>query len=391
MTHEKEGTVLRSILQPLLEDGFDGIGDVLAMVVNFAMELEREKHLGASAHERTSARTGYANGFKSRTIKTRIGELALKVPQVRDSAEPFYPSALERGQRSEKALALTIGEMYIQGVSTRKVRNVMEIMCGWEVSSEQVSRGAALMDEELKKWRNRPIGCVRALILDARYEKVRIDGAVEPVALFTAIGVTEDGRRSVLGTSVGTSEAELHWRNFIESLKGRGMTGIKFVVSDNHPGLKKALQTTLPGAVWQRCQTHLQRNAQAYITKPDLKGEVASDIRAVFNAPSREDANTLLEKTVKKYEKTQSKLAAWMEDNIPEGLAVFVLPEIMRKRLRTSNAAENLNLQIKRRTRVAGLFPNEASLLRLASAICMEISEEWETGNVYLDVKGMKL
>lgn len=391
MTHEEKSSGLMAVLQPLIENGFDGLGDMLAVAVNFAMELERERHLGAASHERTPVRTGYANGFKPRTMQTRVGELALKVPQVRASAEPFYPSALERGQRSEKALALTMGEMYVQGVSTRKVRKVMEAMCGWEVSAEQVSRGAALMDEELAKWRSRPIGCVKALIVDARYEKVRMDGAVVSAAVFSAIGIMEDGRRSVLGASVGTSEAEIHWRTFIESLQARGMTGVKFVVSDDHQGLKNALRATLPGAAWQRCQTHLQRNAQAYVTKQDLKKDVAADIRAVFNAPSREDADKLLEKAVAKYEGTQSKLAAWMESNIPEGLAVFALPEAMRKRLRTSNMAENLNLQIKRRTRVAGLFPNEGSLLRLASAICMEISEEWESGKIYLDVKGMKL
>jgi putative transposase len=391
MTHEEKSSGLMAVLQPLIENGFDGLGDMLAVAVNFAMELERERHLGAAPYERTPSRTGTANGFKRKNLHTRIGDLPLRIPQVRDSAEPFYPSALERGQRSEKALALTMGEMYVQGVSTRKVRKVMEAMCGWEVSAEQVSRGTSLMDEELAKWRSRPIGCVKALIVDARYEKVRMDGAVVSAAVFTAIGIMEDGRRSVLGTSVGTSEAELHWRKFLESLIDRGMTGVKFVVSDDHQGLKNALRAALPGAAWQRCQTHLQRNAQSYVTKQDLKKDVAADIRAVFNAPSREDADKLLEKAVAKYEGTQSKLAAWMEANIPEGLAVFALQEAMRKRLRTSNMAENLNLQIKRRTRVAGLFPNEGSLLRLVSAICMEISEEWESGKVYLDIKGMKL
>lgn len=391
MTHEEKSNALTAVLQPLIENGFDGLGDMMAVAVNFAMELEREKHLGATSYERTPVRSGYANGFKPKTMKTRVGELALKVPQVRESAEAFYPSALERGQRSEKSLALTMAEMYVQGVSTRRVKKVMEAMCGWEVSAEQVSRGTSLMDAELEKWRSRPIRCVKALIVDARYEKVRIDGAVISVALLTAIGILEDGRRSVLGVSVSMSEAELHWRKFFESLFVRGMTGVKFVVSDDHTGLKNALSSTLPGTAWQRCQTHLQRNAQAYVTKQDLKKDVASDIRAVFNAPSREDADKLLEKAVAKYEGTQSRLAAWMESNIPEGLAVFALPEAMRKRLRTSNMAENLNLQIKRRTRVAGLFPNEGSLLRLASAICMEISEEWESGKIYLDVKGMNL
>ena len=196
----------------------------------------------------------------------------------------------------------------------------------------------------------------------------------------------EDGRRTILGASVSLSEAEVHWRKFLHSLKERGMYGTVLVVSDAHEGLKSALKATLPGVKWQRCQFHLQRSAQSYITKHDLKGEVACDIRAIFNAPSLEEAHRLLAIVVEKYAKTQSKLSAWMEDNLPEGLAVFSLPPETRRRLRTTNAVENLNRQIRRRTRISGLFPNEASLLRLVSAILSETSDEWEAGPVYLNV-----
>ncbi|MFA7175553.1 MAG: IS256 family transposase, partial [Kiritimatiellia bacterium] len=260
---------------------------------------------------------------------------------------------------------------------------------GCAVSAEQVSKAAALLDDDLEKWRNRPIGCVRALVLDAFYDKVRRDGSVVNCAVLVASGIFGDGRRAVLGVSVSISEHEIHWRTFLQSLKDRGMHGVSFVVSDDHEGLKKGMAAALPGVAWQRCQCHLQRNAQSCVTKHDLKPQVAADIRAIFNAPSLEEAKRLLAAAFEKYAKTQSKLAAWMEDNIPEGFAVFSLPEPMRRRLRTSNMAENLNRQVRRRTRVAGLFPNESSLLRLVSAVLSEISEEWETGKIYLSTEGM--
>lgn len=390
MTHKEKINSLDTILQPIIENGFDGISEVFSNLLTTAMKIERERYLNAGAYERTEDRRGFANGFKSRGLKTRIGKLDVDVPQVRGIA-PFQPSVLERGQRSERALKLALAEMYVQGVSTRKVTKVMETMCGFDVSSTQVSNASKELDIELEKWRTRPLGCVKALIIDARYEKVRMNGAVVSCAVLVASGIQEDGKRSVLGVSVSVSEAELHWRNFFISLKERGLHGVQFVVSDDHEGIKAALRSTLPGATWQRCQCHLQRNAQSYVTKKDEKKKVAADIRNIFNAPSLEEAQRLLELAVEKYKETQTKLAVWMEDNIPEGFAVFSLPEHMRKRLRTTNMAENLNRQIKRRTRTASLFPNEASLLRLVTAVVNEISDEWESGKVYLDVKGMNL
>jgi len=294
----------------------------------------------------------------------------------------FFPSSLERGQRSEKALSLAVAEMYINGVSTRKVRKVMEKLCGLDVTSSQVSEAAKKLDHELEKWRSRPLGCVKAAIFDAMYEKVRLNGSVVSAAVLVATGIYEDGRRSVLGVSVAISEAEVHWRTFLTDLKSRGLHGLAITVSDDHPGLKAALTATFPGVRWQRCQTHLQRNASSYVTKQELRKPVATDLRNVFNAPDRIEANRLLEAAVKKWEKSQPKLASWMEENVPEGLSVLDLPESCRKRLRTSNMAEGLNRQIRRRTRVATLFPNEASLLRLVSAVLMEVSEEWEAGKV---------
>jgi transposase-like protein len=388
MTHEEKGIAMDAVLQPLFERGFDGIQEVLATIFNVAMRAEREKVLCAELHERTEERRGYANGFKPKTLKTRMGELSLRIPQVRGDVS-FYPSALERGQRGEKALALAAAEMYVNGVSTRRVRNVMEALCGFDISASQVSEAAKMLDAELEKWRNRPIGCTKALVLDAMYEQVRMNGSVVSCAVLIATGIQEDGHRSILGVSASLSEAEPHWRTFLHSLKNRGLNGVSFIVSDDHEGLKAALRATFPGVPWQRCQTHLQRNAQAYVTKADLRSTVAADIRAIFNAPSRQEAERLLAVACEKYAQSQAKLASWMEDNLPDGFAVFALPEHMRRRLRTSNLLEMLNRQIRRRTRVVGLFPNEESLIRLISAILMETSEDWETDKVYLNMEGM--
>ncbi|MCP4671364.1 MAG: IS256 family transposase [Desulfobacula sp.] len=383
MTQQKEDTVIRTIFEIINSDGMEGLGEAVSILINEAMKVERASALNAQPWQRTANRTGYANGFKNKAVVSRLGKLHLDVPQVRGDVE-FYPSALDKGIRSEKALTLAMAEMYIQGVSTRKVTSVLKKLCGLEISSTQVSNASKLLDEELEKWRNRPIGCIKFLQLDARYEKVRQDGMVLSSAVLVATGVMEDGKRTVLGTSVSLSEAEVHWRNFLLDLKKRGLHGVKMITSDDHSGLKAALTSVFPNVPWQRCQVHLQRNAVAYIPKLDMRKGVANDIRNIFNAPDKAEAQRLLELSVEKYEKTASKLSEWMGTNIPEGFAVFTLPENQRKKLRSTNMVERLNREIKRRTRVATLFPNEASLLRLVSAILSETSEEWETGKRYL-------
>ena len=302
------------------------------------------------------------------------------MPQTRDSE--FYPSALERGERSERALKLAVAEMYVQGVSTRKVAKITAELCGLEVTSTQVSRASALLDKELKSWRNRPIDQVEYLILDARYEKVRIDGSVRDCAVLVAIGVLPSGHRSVLGVSVSLSEAEVHWRDFLQSLKKRGMHGMKLVVSDAHEGLKAARKAIMPGVAWQRCQFHLMQNAMQYIPKVEMRKQVAQDLRSVFNAKDLEDAMEKLQRFVELYKETAPKIATWAETNIPEGLSVFQLPEEHRKRMRTTNMLERQNRELKRRTRVATLFPNEASLLRLVTAVLVELSDDWEAGTM---------
>jgi transposase-like protein len=319
-----------------------------------------------------------------------VGAVEFSVPQVRDlspGVDGFYPRSLEKGIRSERALKLAIAEMYVQGVSTRKVSEITRELCGLEVSSTQVSRAAALLDEELERWRSRPLGEVPYLVLDARYESVRHAGSVIDCSVLIATGVRSDGRRSVLCVSVSLSEAEVHWREFISSLQERGLHGVRLVTSDDHKELRAALRARMAGVPWQRCQFHLQQNGQGYIPTKTMRREVAQALREIFNATDRTEADRRLKAFVKTYHQKAPRLAAWAEENIPEGLTVFTLPSYHRTRIRTTNGLERLNKEIKRRTRVATLFPNEASLLRLVSAVLIEISEEWETKKIYLDMK----
>ncbi len=385
--HEPDSTTVGSVLRTLIDNGLDGMAQALETLMNEAMKLERAEFLGAAPHQRTDSRRGYANGFKPREIQTRAGALRLAIPQVRDTDQSFYPKSLDRGIRSERALKLVIAEMYVQGVSTRKVAAITEVLCGTEISSMQVSRAAQLLDEELSAWRTRPIGETPYLILDARYEKVRHGGTVVDCAVLVAIGVGIDGKRRVLGVSVSLSEAEVHWREFLASLKARGLLGVRLVVSDDHAGLKAARRAELPGIPWQRCQFHVQRNAVAYVPHVAMRKEVARAIRSVFNASNRTIAEQMLKAIAGEYRQRAPKLAAWLEEAVPEALAVFEFPDSHRRLLRTVNSLENLNKQIKRRTAVASLFPNEQALLRLVSAVLAEISEDWETGRIYLTLE----
>jgi putative transposase len=370
------------LLELLCEQGFEGMAQAMQLLINEAMKLERSAVLGARPYERTPQRRGQANGFKPKTVETRLGRLALRVPQTRGVA--FYPTALEKGQRSERALKLAIAEMYVQGVTTRKVTAVMEELCGLEVTSSQVSRAVQTLDAELRAWRERELGEIPYVLLDARYEKVRINGVVVSCALLIAVGLQPDGRRTILGVSVSLSEAEVHWRDFLASLQARGLHGVKLLVSDDHAGLRAALTARLPGVKWQRCQFHLAQNLLDYLPPNISQEEASAELRGVFNAPNRAEAERLLALMVTKYTPISKKLAAWLEANIPEGLTVFDFPVEHRRRLRTNNGLERLNREVKRRTRVATLFPNEDSLLRLATAVLMEIDEEWQTEKRYL-------
>lgn len=314
MTYQENCTLPAEILETITAGGLDSLPELIRILVNEAMKLEREQHLGAAAYERTPERQGYANGYKPKTVKTRVGEIEFAVPQVREGE--FYPAALEKGLRSERALTLALAEMYVQGVSTRRVAAITEKLCGTAVTSAQVSRAAQKLDEVLAAWRTRPLGEIVYLYLDARYEKVRIDGQIQDAAILMAVGVGRDEKRRVLGVSVSLSEAQAHWRAFLESLQARGLTGVKLIISDDHAGMRKARQALFTGVPWQRCQFHLQQNASQYVPRKKMQAEVAADIRGVFQAPNREQAEVYLKQVVTKYADSASDLADWLEVKI---------------------------------------------------------------------------
>ena len=385
MTYHNDFTLPPELLDQISSQGLDILPELIRVMINSAMEAERQQFMRASPYERTPARQAHANGFKPKTVKTRVGEITFDVPQVREGG--FYPDALEKGIRSERALILALAEMYVQGVSTRKVSAITEQLCGTSITSSQVSRAAAKLDEVLEAWRNRPLGEFIYITLDAQYEKVRLEGQIRDAAVLVANGINLlSGKREILGVSVSLSEQEIHWRTFLQSLVDRGLRGIQLITSDDHHGLNAARRAVFGGVPWQRCQFHLQQNASAYVPRREMLKEVAADIRAIFNAPDRPTAEAYLIKIVHKYEKSAPRLAEWMENNLPEGLTVFDFPKEHRVRIRTTNGLDRVIREVRRRTRVVSIFPNETSCLRLISAFLMEYDEAWQTGKIYLTI-----
>jgi putative transposase len=383
---ELDLSVFRGVMKALVEQGVDGIVPVFQLLLNEAMKVERSEHLHALPYERSEGRQGQANGFKPKTILTRSGPLDLSVPQVRDSS--FYPQALEKGSRSEVALKLALAEMYVTGVSTRKVEQITEKLCGVAVSSTQVSRVSKLLDEGLAQFRERSLAAYAFpyVYLDATYQRIRYGGAVRNLAVLVAIGINPEGRRELLGVSVSLSEAEVYWREFFSALVKRGLVGVNLFISDDHAGMRAAREAVFPSVPWQRCQFHLAQNAQGYAPNLGMRAEIGQAMRDIFNAPSATHAEAMVKQVAAKYAKTAPRFVAWLEQNVAQGFTVYLFPRAHWKKLRTSNVLERVNREIKRRTRVAVLFPNEDSCLRLVSAVLQEIHEEWITGRVYLDM-----
>lgn len=383
MTYAEDCTVPEPLLEQVQKQGLEILPELIRTIVNAAMQAERRQHMQAEPYQRTPQRAAHANGYKPKTLTTRVGKITFSVPQVREGG--FYPQALAKGLRSERALVLALAEMYVQGVSTRKVKAITEQLCGVQVSAAQVSRAAGQLDRALEKWRNRPLGLYPYLFLDAYYEQVREDGQVRDLAILVAVGIHQQGKREILGVSVSLSEHEVHWRAFLESLQVRGLSGVRLITSDDHAGLRAARLALFAGIPWQRCQFHLQHNAQAYVPHKAMQAEVAEDLRTIFNAPDRPTAEACLAQTIGKYEKSASRLAEWLAGNVPEGLTVLAFPPSQRIFLRTTNVVERLHRELRRRSRVVSIFPNPAACLRLVSALLNETSEEWATGKIYLD------
>jgi putative transposase len=367
-----------------LQGGFGGedfLRGLVERVVQQVLEAEMASFLGAGTYERNGERRGWRNGYKPRMLKTRVGTLELMVPKDREGE--FQTELFERYQRSEKALVLAMVQMYLEGVSTRKVSAITEELCGLEVSKSQVSALTAKLDAEIAEWRKRPLTqAYPYLMVDARYEKVRRCGAVVSQGVLVVCGIDERGYREVLGCWVAESESEASWGAVFAELKQRGLSGVRYVVSDDHAGMVKAIGRYFQGAVWQRCQVHFVRNALS-LCGVQQRPLVLSLMRSVTEAPTRETARTALALAIAELQKKAPKVARLLEEHGEEILGVYALPEAHRKRMRTTNMLERQNQELKRRTRVVRIFPNEQSCLRLISALLIETSQEW-MGRVYL-------
>jgi len=372
-------------LQGVLLDEPDFLRGIVERVIQELLEAEMTKHIGAAPYERGETRRGYRNGHKPRTLRTRVGALNLAVPQDREGT--FSTRLFSRYQRNEKALVLALMEMYVEGVSTRKVKDITEALCGTSFSKSLVSSLAGSLDTELSAWRSRPLTgeAYPYLFVDARYEKVRMDRRVVSQGVLIVSGVKDDGFREVLAVEVANTESEATYQELFRSLKGRGLSGVELVVSDDHGGLKAAIGRYFQGASHQRCQVHYARNLLGMVGAARRK-DLAEGLRGVFAAASRESALFLAEELADRWRPSHPKVAEHLEEHVEECLACLAFPESHRRRIRTTNGLERLNQEIKRRTRVVRIFPNPEACLRLVTALAVEQSEEWVTGRRYLDM-----
>jgi len=373
----------KAALTELVKEG-DYLRTVVEEVVQQTLEAEMDEALGAEKGERTAHRRGYRSGHYQRTLITRVGKLELRVPQDRQGH--FRTELFERYQRSEKALVGALAEMYVQGVSTRKVKAITEELCGHEFSSATVSRINASLDEELAKFAERRLEEEYPyLVLDARYEKVREEGVVRSQAVLVAIGINGEGRRCVLAVGLANRESTTSWREFLLALKQRGLRGVELAVSDDHAGLKQAIAEILPEAAWQRCYVHFLRNALDYLPRK-ANDDCLVELRWLYDRHDLEQARQDLAVWLKKWQSKYSKLCNWVEANIEETFTFYRLPAEHHKHLKSTNMLERINEELKRRTLVVRIFPNAASCLRLVRALTAEIHEEWIEGTRYLNM-----
>ena len=363
----------------------EAFSKLLECILNQVLNAQAAEQVGADRYERSEDRSGYRNGFRMRSMTTRVGTIELQVPRLRDGK--FSTALFHRYQRSEQALVLAMMEMVVNGVSTRKVGIITEELCGKQFSKSTVSDLCKGLDPVVSEFRNRKLTSKYPfVIVDALYTKVRENGRVRSKGFLAAIGVREDGRREILGFSVADSESETSWSEFFTSLKSRGLTGVDLVVSDNHGGLVAAVKKQFHNASWQRCQTHFSRNVLDKTPKK-LQPEIKQCLREIYTASKIEIARSLRDEMLETYADTAPKAMAVLEKGFDDVMAVMSLPIKYRKRLRTSNSIERLNQEIRRRERVIRIFPNEASLLRLIGALLIEQDEKWSSGKKYLSME----
>lgn len=384
----KQDSANKQNWKELVAEQKDFLKPLVQEVVQQLLELEMEETLQAGKGERTGERLGYRSGSYGRTLITRVGKLELRVPQDRQGR--FRTEIFERYQRSEKALVGALAEMYVQGVSTRKVKAVTEELCGHEFSASTISRMNQSLDEELEKFAKRQLEeSYPYLILDARYEKVREDGVIRSRAVMVAIGINEDGRRCVLAVELANRESESSWKDFIAQLRQRGLRGVELVISDDHAGLRKAIAESLPEAVWQRCYVHFLRNALDYLPRK-ADDDCLMELRWMYDRHNIEEARRDLAAWLQKWGQRYQRLCDWVEANIEQTFSFYRLPQQHHKHLKSSNMLERLNEELKRRTHVVRIFPNAASCLRLVRALAAEIHENWIEAIRYLNMELLK-
>lgn len=379
-----KGNTLSGSTKALVAGDPDLMKALMKQALQEVLEAEMTEFLGASPGERSESRSGYRAGYYQRGLITRIGKLELRVP--RDRNGEFSTALFERYARSEKALVAALAEMYVQGVSTRKVKAITEELCGHSFSASTISAINKGLDEALERFALRELDePYPYLILDARYEKVREQGVIRSMAVQVAIGVNQEGRRQVLAVEVANRESQSSWKEFLIKLKERGLQGVEFVVSDDHAGLKKAISEVLCESAWQRCYVHFLRNALDYLPRK-AHDDCLQELRWIYDRRDLQEAHRDLAAWVTKWQEKYPKLVDWVENNIGETLSFYRLPRAHHKHMKSTNMLERLNEEIKRRTHVVRIFPNSQSCLRLIRALCVEVHETWLEANRYLNM-----
>jgi putative transposase len=375
-------------VKALLTEDRDFLRPLVQAVLQELLEAEMTEALGAEKGERTATRIGYRSGYYDRTLVSRVGKLELRVPQDRHGQ--FSTELFERYQRSEKALVAALAEMYVQGVSTRKVKTITEELCGHSFSASAISAINVKLDEGLAEFAGRRLDDPYPyLIVDARYERVREAGVIRSQAVLLAIGIGWDGRRSILAVELAHRESRSSWRDFLLELRERGLTGVEFVVSDDHAGLRQAIVEVLPEAAWQRCYVHFLRNALDYVPRK-VDDDCLRELRWLYDRRSFAEARRDLAAWLAKWQVTYPKLCGWVEEHIEETLTFYRLPRQHHKHLKSTNLLERLNEEIKRRTHVVRIFPNAESCLRLVRALAVEMHENWLEAHRYLNMDDLR-
>jgi len=377
-----------AVAKDLLSGDPDGLRVLIQTVVQEVLEAEMTDALGAAKGERNPDRRGYRSGSYPRTFVTRVGKIELRVPQDRDGR--FSTELFERYQRSEQALVSTLAQMYVQGVSTRKVKVITEELCGHAFSASAISDINARLDESLAAFARRRLEEPFAyLIMDAKYEKVREAGVVRSAAVLIAIGVDWDGRRQILAVELANRESRSSWKDFLLQLKQRGLHGVEYVVADDHAGLRAAVREVLPDAYFQRCYVHFLRNALDHLPRK-ADDDCLQELRWIYDRRDLAGAKADLAAWLKKWSARYEKLTSWVEENIEETFTYYRLPRQHHKHMKSTNMLERFNEEIKRRTYVLRIFPNAESCLRLVRSLAVETHENWLEANRYLNMDDLK-